>query len=316
MTRRPSVLTVAIVVPALVTLGAVVASALLVPGAADPVAIHWGPSGEADGFAAPATVVAITAVTGIGLTTLFGVLLLTSGARPGRPSRQHKLVATIAASATALVAALNLWTLAAQRAGSEPPTAGAGLAIAFAAAALVGIGTWLLMPPAAPSAVEEPRAGHPVTLGDDERVAWVGSARMPRAAVLLIGAVLQVDAQAWPVLFVPAMLGVLFFALVGYTVRIDARGLEVRSVLGLPVWRIRPGQIAAAGVVDVSPLIEFGGWGIRLGTRRRTGVITRAGEAIEVRRRSGRALVVTVDDAATAAGLLTAIAARAARGAR
>jgi hypothetical protein len=60
----------------------------------------------------------------------------------------------------------------------------------------------------------------------------------------------------------------------------------------------------------VVPLGEFGGFGLRWGPGRRLGIITRGGEALEVQRRDGRTVVVTVDDAATAAGLLMAFAAR------
>ncbi|MNY73206.1 hypothetical protein D3C86_2119390 [compost metagenome] len=52
---------------------------------------------------------------------------------------------------------------------------------------------------------------------------------------------------------------------------------------------------------------EFGGWGLRLSTDRRFGVVLRSGEAIEVLRRSGKRFVVTVEDAATGAALLEAL---------
>ena len=55
---------------------------------------------------------------------------------------------------------------------------------------------------------------------------------------------------------------------------------------------------------------EFGGWGIRFGRGRRLGIVMRSGEALDVQNRNGSALVVTVDDAATAAALLKAVAAR------
>lgn len=320
---RPSALTVAVVVPAVVTLGGVVATALLAPGAADPVAVHWGPSGEPDGFTTPAGVVVTTAVTGLGLTLLFGILLLVGGVKPGRTSRRHKVVVAAAAGVTTLIATLGIWMLAAQPPGAEPPAVGAGLGIAVTAAVLVGAGAWFLTAPAEADTTLTPRAGLPMTLAPGERIAWVGTARLARSALLAIGAsilivlgitavaVLQTDGAGWPVLLVPAVLGVVLLGFGGFTVRVDARGLSVRALLGLPAWRIRPEQIAEAAVVDVAPLGDFGGWGIRLGRGARTGIVTRAGEALEVRRRSGRALVITVDDAEVAAGLLTAIAERA-----
>jgi hypothetical protein len=320
---RPSALTAAVVVPAALTVIGVAATALLAPGAADPLATHWGPSGEADAFARPGDVVVTTAVAGIGLTLLFGILLLASGTPTARTARSAKLVAALSSGVAALTSALAIWTLAAQPPGAPAPSVGAGLAIALAAAAVVGVGTWFLTAPAPAAHTLAPRAGLPVTLAADERIAWVGTARMSRGALLGLGAALfvvlaittvaivQTGGTAWPVLLVPVGLGIVLFAFGGFTVRVDARGLGVRAVLGLPAWRIRLDDVAAAGVVDVAPLGDFGGWGIRLGRGRRTGIVTRSGEALEVRRRSGRALVVTVDDAAAAAGLLTALAERA-----
>ena len=61
----------------------------------------------------------------------------------------------------------------------------------------------------------------------------------------------------------------------------------------------------------VDPAAEFGGWGFRLGLDGRFGIVLHAGEAIQVERRHGRPLVVTVDDAQTGAGLLAALVARA-----
>jgi hypothetical protein len=94
-------------------------------------------------------------------------------------------------------------------------------------------------------------------------------------------------------------------------VRIDENGLTARPTLGWPLYRIPLADIASAASTTVVPLGEFGGFGLRWGLGKRMGIVTRGGEGLEVQRRDGRALVVTVDDAATAAGLLTALSARA-----
>ena len=88
----------------------------------------------------------------------------------------------------------------------------------------------------------------------------------------------------------------------------------MRPTLGWPLYRVALSDVASAATTNVVPLGEFGGFGLRWGLGRRLGIITRGGEALEVLRRDGRAVVVTVDDAATAAGLLTALAARGAKG--
>jgi hypothetical protein len=71
---------------------------------------------------------------------------------------------------------------------------------------------------------------------------------------------------------------------------------------GTAAWR--------GAAVEVSAFGEYGGWGVRFGRSGNWGVITRAGSAIEVQRRSGANFVVTVDDAATGAGLPTSLASR------
>jgi hypothetical protein len=97
-----------------------------------------------------------------------------------------------------------------------------------------------------------------------------------------------------------------------FHVRVDDSGLHVDSVLGIPRFHVPLSDIESAARVEVNPMGEFGGWGLRLSTGRRFGVVLRAGDAIEVLRRSGKRFVVTVDDAATGAALLEALVSRAA----
>lgn len=112
-------------------------------------------------------------------------------------------------------------------------------------------------------------------------------------------------AQFWLLSFVPLLVVVVLLAAFRIRVRADASGFTVRGLLGWPRIRVPLREIAGVTLVEVNPLSHFGGWGIRMGlTGRRTGVVLRAGEAIEVARRSGRSLVVTVDDARAAAGVL------------
>ena len=95
-----------------------------------------------------------------------------------------------------------------------------------------------------------------------------------------------------------------------WRVRADRRGFSVRGALGWPRVSIPATDIAAVRVVDVDPTADFGGWGWRWGSGRRTGIIMRRGAAIEVTRRDGRRLVVTVDDADNAAAVLQTVRSR------
>ena len=114
-------------------------------------------------------------------------------------------------------------------------------------------------------------------------------------------------ALVWLLGAVGVLLLVLAATTVAFHVRVDDSGLSVDSVLGLPRFRLRLADIASAAAVDVNPMGEFGGWGLRLSVDRRFGVVLRQGEAIEVTRGNGRRFVVTVDDAATGAALLQAL---------
>lgn len=323
MIRRLPAPLLALLLPGVIAVGGVVATAILAAGSTGPIAVHWDVAGVADGFAEPWTVVAATAIAGIALATLLGLILLLARAEPGPTSRAQKAIAAIAAGATAFVTALGVWTLASQHDGGPAPAVGGGFVIGALSALVAGVAAWFLLPPAEPRRPRDPAPAAPVALGATERAVWTGTARMPRPAIAGIGAgvlallalvavaVFTTDGAAWPVLVIPVAIGILLFAFSAYTVRVDDSGLLVRAMLGVPVWRIRADEIAAAGVVEVAPIAEFGGWGVRLGRNGRTGVITRGGEALQVRRRSGRALVVTVDDAGTAAALLSAVAERA-----
>jgi hypothetical protein len=112
----------------------------------------------------------------------------------------------------------------------------------------------------------------------------------------------------WWLAAIPAVLSVALLTTTAWRVRVDPEGLSVRAMLGWPGIRVPAADVASAGSTQLVPLGEFGGYGLRSGLDGRVGVITRAGTALEVRRRDGRAVVVTVDDAATAAGLLQAYA--------
>lgn len=325
MIRRLSPSSAVFVVPASVLTAGLVGAALLATRAPAEIAVHWDATGQADGYATPWSVVAQIAVLGIGLTVLFGVLLLVSRPEPQAPRRGEKVLASAATGSTALVAAVGIWILATQPSTGGGPAAWSALLL-VPAAAVVAVGTWLLMPPAVDRRPRDPQPAPPIALAATERAVWIGTARMSRGAIAGIGvgviavlalvafAVLTTDGRAWPVLVVPVVVGALLLGLSSYTVRVDDAGLQVRALLGIPFWRIAPERIASAGVVTVAPLADFGGWGVRIGGNARTGVITRRGEAIQVRRRDGRALVVTVDDAGTAAALLSAVAERATAG--
>ncbi|WP_395638502.1 hypothetical protein [Pseudolysinimonas sp.] len=324
MNRRLPFFSAALLLPGTVTVAGVVATASLAAGASRQIAVHWNALGEPDGYAAPEGVVAAVALGGIAVTVGFAALLLLGRSRTGIPTRSEKILVTAASFVTALTAAIGVWMLAAQRTDGARVDVWPGLVVGFGIAGAVGLTAWLITPRADRTFLADPASEPPVPLSSTERAVWIGTARMPRPAVaaiglatlavlaLVAGAVIASDLASWPVLLVPAALGIFLLGLSSYAVRVDDDGLHVRAALGVPVWNIPAARVASAGVAEVAPLADFGGWGVRIGRGGRTGVITRRGSALQLRRRDGRALVVTVDDAGTAAALLGAVAERAA----
>ena len=147
----------------------------------------------------------------------------------------------------------------------------------------------------------------PVVLTPTERASWFGRAQMgwlPMAALAATVLVLVVAALAsgiWWLWLVVALVAVLVVAVTAFVVTVDASGVSWRSVVGLPRGHVPMSQITGAAVIQISPA-DFGGFGLRM-TPRGLGLITRRGPALEVRH-GKRRLVATVDDPATAAGLV------------
>lgn len=96
-----------------------------------------------------------------------------------------------------------------------------------------------------------------------------------------------------------------------FHVRVDATGLTVNSIVGLPRVHVPLRDIASVEAVDVNPMGEFGGWGLRWAPGGGFGVVLRSGPGIRVHRTNGKVVTVTVEDAATGAALLGALTARA-----
>lgn len=282
----------------------------------DPVASHWGSGGTPDGFASltsyVTTLVAVGAVSVLG----FGAL----AAFWGRSASTRRLCAAVSVWVAGFLAVVVVGSLHAQRGLADAATADGpgwlpvvavlgGLVLAVPAALVVHPDP----PLAARSAVEPdaPRA----TVHPGERAAWVGRASGgPMPAVIAGTAALLVAVAAltreWELLVIPVVVALALVATAAFTVRVAADGLTVRSVLGWPRTHVPAAEVLRADAVEVRPLRDFGGYGWRLGRRGRTGVVLRAGEALEVTRTGGRRFVVTVDDAARAAALLNTLADR------
>jgi hypothetical protein len=288
------------------------------------VAIHWGPGGAPDGFGPAWSSPLLAAVLGYGLAALFGGTAATA-ARAGEWGPTLRFLGALALGLSLFLMTLITGTMAAQRGlsdAADAPTIVLPFAIAAGAGVVGGTIAWFVQPAVAVSGGTVAAPAAALELAPDERAVWLRTATMARPAVVaatgvaILMAVLAVVAgltggAMWGLF---AGLALLFSVLAATTcvfrVRVSDTGLHVRSIAGLPRFAVPMEDVGAVSVVMVQPMAQFGGWGMRAGLDGRFGLVLRAGEAIQVDRRQGRTFVVTVDDAATGAAVLTALAAR------
>jgi hypothetical protein len=265
----------------------------------------------------------LTVVLGFGLPAVFGLSSL-PGLRRGDRSPTFRIFGAGALGLSVLLTVVAT-SVQLQSVGSTSfdeirlwLTLFAGLGAGMAAA-LVG---WSLQPRG--SRLTSARAVTPLELASSERAAWMATAFLPVPAVAVITAAATISALragfGWvtgdrhgfaAILTAVALLLIALLATTtAFRVRVDARGLSVRSMLGVPHFRVAPQDVASVAVVDARSLGVPGSWGIRVLPGRVT-IVMRSTVGLRVTRRDGRTFFVTVDDAATGAALLEALAARA-----
>ena len=322
MTALTRTLLVGVVVPLLIAAAGIVAILVALPELPDPIAVHWGLSGAPDG-SGPVWVPLVTVAV---VPTAFAVFVLLvcrpSGERFASPNQRILVAASpfLAAVITATIASSTV----AQRGvatWTEAPEVTGVLLAAFGSGIALVVGGWFLLPRAEDVAAAAPTK--PMPLAATEQAVWVQRVRPQRTIVVVLAvAGTLVAGLVTLVWFVaPVALAIGFTALMvlivvmaagtlSWRVTVGASGLRVRSVVGVPDYRVPLADVASAASIQVDPVRDFGGWGIRWGGHRRWGVVARRGSAIEVRRRDGSTFVVTVPQAGEGAALLAALAGR------
>ncbi|MCB1274060.1 MAG: DUF1648 domain-containing protein [Leucobacter sp.] len=322
---RRAALVIGLAIPILLTAAALILLATWLPRLPDPVVTHWGVDGP-DGFGPAWVYPVLSASLGLGIPILIWCLIVASGHGGAMPvwSSFQRLLASIslgtAAFSQVIVVGLAAVQLDLDRAEDAPSSVGV-LAAAFGAWILCGVLAWLLQPKVT---ILPERAGPsaPLELADTELAVWIAEAKPSKIFIGVIGGALVLTGglcvglllggvEAW---FAPGIVFVLLLALFAtmswFWVRVDGSGLEVRSVVGWPVFRVPAGEIESVEAARVESLAEFGGWGVRWAPGR-FGIVVRSGEGIVVKRVDGRIFAVTVDDVRTGAAVLAAAAERA-----
>lgn len=310
---------------------AAIGTALLLvwlPRMPDPIAIHWGTSGEPNGFGPAWTGPVFAAGLGFGVTLLmwaFAVFPTRNLTAPAWAPTQRFLAAFSLGTALfcqVLMVGTGFIQLDIHDA-REAPGLGLGMAaVGFGLWALGTIAGWIAQPSVV--VVGDSRVpSQPLELADTERADWVGEIRPARGylwiitvtLLLLLGTTVLAFSYDGLVGWVTAGVFLLMLLLAvpcsAFGVRIDERGLEIRGLFGWPVFRIAADDVKRVEAAQINPLAEFGGWGLRW-MPGRMGIVMRAGEGIVVTRNNGRVLGATLDDAEGAASAL-ATAARNAR---
>lgn len=274
----------------------------------DPVATHFGPDGTADGFMSLAGFAVVSTIMQVVLWGLLGALV----AAQGRQVAGGRALLGIPAGMVGFVATLSLTTLLPQRGLDDPTqvtidTATMGLAIA------VGVGLGLLAslvaPPEPPAdaTTAAPPADRP-RVDVEGAAVWRGRTPSGRALPVAVTLVAVLGAGLW--WFAGAIIGLLTLlpvvALVTslrFGVTIGPGGVVVRGILGYPRTHVPLEVIRDADVETVAPFRQYGGWGWRHRPGR-TAVVTAHGPGLLVTRTDGAQLIVSLDEAARAAGVL------------
>ena len=287
----------------------------------DPVATHWGPSGAPDGFTPVETALWEAPALAVGFALIVGLVVWAASRRAPQLRRGAGALAGFMSGLIATLGATSLWVQRGLTDARQADDVGGPIAISLVVGiALAAVGAALTpgeVPGAARASGPVPSEATRVALAPSERAAWSGWARSRAVlAVAVLSAALPLLLLAalgystLPILLVVGLSAVLLALLSTFRVVVGAGGLVVRSVAGWPRWRVPLEEVSQARAVDVRPMRDFGGWGVRANTRGQFGVVLRAGEALEVTRGDGSRFVVTVDDAASAASLLNTLADR------
>jgi hypothetical protein len=157
-------------------------------------------------------------------------------------------------------------------------------------------------------AVPSPRV--PVTeLQPGETVAWVGSASSPGQLIAIVPGVVALALVPAPFSWIGILLIALGILLSRVVIRIGGAGVTVLLGGFLRVKRIPLEKINTAEADFIEPS-KWGGWGYRM-VPDASAVVIRAGDGIVINLANGRRFAVTVDDAATGAGLINGLLRRA-----
>ncbi|HEY7071906.1 MAG TPA: DUF1648 domain-containing protein [Acidimicrobiales bacterium] len=318
---------VGLLLPAAIVLVATVPWLVAWSDLPDPVATHWGLTGDPDGHTSPALALALVVVPAVAAAlVLAAVATHVRGSRAKGPvPAGPALAGAFAAGLGALFAVLSLGVVVANAGAASWQDAELPLVWALASVvaliaagwgAAIALGPIRLGAPDAPDALAGtgPQAAG-LALRPGERAGWVGTghARWPLAiaAALAVAAIVAAVLTALWVAAICALAGLSILLLGEVHVTAGVQGVRVSSPVGWPRVTLPLEEIESARAIELRP-VDWGGWGYRgsLHLAGRAAWVLRRGEALELRLTDSRAFAVTVDGAADAAAVVNALLAR------
>lgn len=315
---------VGLIIPAIIAVASLALALAWKGQLPQPIATHWGPDGVVDGFGSVALVLWSAPLLALGLPAMLAGTALPA-VRRGRRGPVTRLLGASALGLSVLLSVLLVGSLAIQRGladAADAPSIAPVIWLAYGLGLAAGLVAWFVQPKQ-DTVREELEPGTAISLAEGERAVWVRTQGMRgwfatllvvvALAIATMGAIMlpSEPVAGWIGLAVGLVIGLAALAFTSITVTVNSAGLTVRGAIGWPRKLVALEDIASAEVAQVNGIADFGGWGWRLRPGAE-GVIMRDGEAMWVKRHNGRDLAVTVDDAATGAGLLSALTARAA----
>lgn len=291
----------------------------------NPVAIHWGADGRADGFGSPASSFGLILI----VTLLMCALATVIGVGLGRAAATRRIAVFFGMWSGIALPWFVAGTLDAQRGltdAVDAPGVGRAMLTSFGLAALLAGVAAALVPGdrRMPASAAVPADAVRLALADSESASWRQSVQIPGfhwiagaggLATLVLTMLSVIAGVPWSGYWagIIAFVTILLVLTGRWQVEVDHTGMTVRPLISWPRTHLRLDEVIQAEVVSVSPLGQFGGWGYRVGRDGAVGIVVRSGEALKVQRTGDRFLVVTVDDATTGAALLNTLADRARR---
>lgn len=311
---RSAHLLVGVIVPVLLGSVAVLLMLLWLPDLPDPAAVHWSGAG-ADGAGPAWSLPAIAAGVCIGLPLLFWLTSLTAAGSWGATMRFMGALALGLTVFLSIGLGASVWGQRGITTWHDAPDIGLPMLAGAGIGLVAGVAGWFLQPRVTVRALDSTPATA-LALPAGSRAVWTGSTSIAPLGMVCLGIVALLSyagafaaailngSFAWFMLISSVVVTVLVLATTLFRVRVDASGLTARGVLGWPRVHIPASDIASVHERTVSPMAEFGGWGLRVSADGATGIVLRKGPGIEVERRDGRRFVVTVPDAERAASVL------------